>query len=49
MAHGNSKVAMLRKIVDLQKMLSTEKDQNSSMAIHYKIEIARLMKRVYNA
>ena len=49
MAHGNAKLTMLRKIVDLYKMLETEKDQESVMATYYKMEIARLMKRVYNA
>ena len=49
MAHGNSKEAMLRKIIDLYKMLETEKDQESVMATYYKMEILRLTKRVYNA
>jgi hypothetical protein len=44
--HGNSKTALLMRIVDLQKFLSTTTDEG--MRNHYLAEINKLMKRVYN-
>jgi hypothetical protein len=43
--HGNSKIALLMRIVDLQKFLSTT--TNEAMRNYYLAEINKLMKRVY--
>ena len=43
--HGNSKTAMLMRIVDLQKWLSTTTNEN--MRDYYLAEINKLMRRVY--
>jgi len=43
--HGNSKTALLMRIVDLQKFLSTTTDK--AMRNHYETEIVKLMLRVY--
>ena len=43
--HGNSKTALLMRIVDLQKFLSTTTDE--AMRNHYLAEINKLMRRVY--
>ena len=43
--HGNSKTALLMRIVDLQKFLSTETEE--AMRNYYLAEINKLMRRVY--
>jgi hypothetical protein len=43
--HGNLKRALLMRIVDLQKLLSTTTDK--TMRLHYETEIVKLMLRVY--
>ena len=43
--HGNSKRAILMRIVDLQKMLSMTTDK--AMRLHYETEITKLMIRAY--
>lgn len=43
--HGNSKIALLMRIVDLQKFLSVTTDEG--MRTHYLAEINKLMRRVY--
>lgn len=43
--HGNSKTALLMRIVDLQKFLSTTAEQG--MRDYYLAEINKLMRRVY--
>lgn len=43
--HGNSKTALLMRIVDLQKFLADTTD--TGMRNHYLAEINKLMRRVY--
>jgi hypothetical protein len=43
--HGNSKTALLMRIVDLQKFLSTTTEE--AMRNYYLAEINKLMRRVY--
>jgi hypothetical protein len=43
--HGNSKTALLMRIVDLQKSLSTTNEE--AMREYYLAEINKLMRRVY--
>lgn len=45
MAHGNSKTAMLMRLIDLNKWLADSPE--GAMADYYRKEIAKLMKRVY--
>ncbi len=47
MAHGNSKTAMLMRVIDLRKWLADTPDENTAMVEYYQTEIAKLMKRLY--
>jgi hypothetical protein len=47
MAHGNSKTAMLMRVIDLRKWLADTPDTNIAMVEYYQAEIAKLMKRIY--
>lgn len=45
--HGNSKTAMLMRVIDLRKWLADTPDENIAMVEYYQAEIAKLMKRIY--
>jgi hypothetical protein len=47
MAHGNSKTAMLMRVIDLRKWLADTPDTNIAMVEYYQAEIEKLMKRIY--
>lgn len=44
--HGNSKIAMLQRVIDLQKWLK-DTPADSRQAEWYRVEIAKLMVRIY--
>jgi hypothetical protein len=45
--HGNSKTAMLMRVIDLRKWLADTPDENIAMVEYYQAEIEKLMKRIY--
>ena len=47
MAHGNSKRAMLMRVIDLRMWLADTPDTNIAMVEYYQAEIEKLMKRIY--
>jgi hypothetical protein len=47
MAHGNSKRAMLMRVIDLRIWLADTPDTNIAMVEYYQAEIEKLMKRIY--
>lgn len=44
--HGNSKIAMLERLIDLQRWLK-DTPADSRQAEWYRVEIAKLTKRIY--